>query len=151
MELWAEREPDLDVSSLEVAGRLLRVAGELERLREATVRRFGLSPADFDVLATLRRLAEPDGTNPKRLAESALITTGAMTSRLDRLEAAGHVRRTPDPHDRRGVLVRLTEQGRETVDATLADLLAAERTMLDGLTEADRSHLVRTLRGLLSR
>ena len=149
MELWAEREPDLDVSSLEVAGRLLRVAGELERLRESTVRRHGLSPADFDVLATLRRLAEPDGTNPKRLAESALITTGAMTSRLDRLEAAGHLRRTPDPHDRRGVLVRITAQGHDLVGAALVAVLDAQSAFLRPLGRRDRPALVRGLRALM--
>jgi DNA-binding MarR family transcriptional regulator len=148
MELWAEREPDLDVSSLEVAGRLLRVAGALERLREATVRRYGLSPADFDVLATLRRLADPDGTNPKWLAESALITTGAMTSRLDRLEAAGHVHRTPDPRDRRGVLVRLTEQGHDLVGAALVAVLDAQSAFLAPLGR-NRAALVRGLRTLM--
>jgi DNA-binding MarR family transcriptional regulator len=74
-----------------------------------------------------------------------------MTNRVDRLAARRLVSRREHPADGRGVLVQLTEHGRETVDATLADLLTAERTMLDRLTEPDRAQLVRTLRRLLSR
>jgi len=72
------------------------------------LQRFGLSIADFDVLNTLRRVSDQHGSKPSDMARSSLITTGAMTSRLDRLEQAGLIRRTPDPADRRGVLVRLT-------------------------------------------
>ena len=78
-----------------------------------------------------------------------MITTGAMTSRLDRLEAAGHLRRTPDPHDRRGVLVRITAQGHDLVGAALVAVLDAQSAFLRPLGRRDRPALVRGLRALM--
>ena len=95
--------------------------------------------------------ARPTGSRRGSSIRDTGVTSGTMTNRVDRLAARRLVSREEHPADGRGVLVRLTEEGRATVDATLADLLAAERTMLDGLAEADRAQLVRTLRTLLSR
>jgi DNA-binding MarR family transcriptional regulator len=148
---WARVAPDLDVEPLEVAGRLLRSAAYLGRAIDEALRPLGLSFGDFDVINTLRRRAEPAGTNPKALAASALITSGAMTSRLDRLERAGLVERNPDPADRRAILVRLTPAGQERAIRALAAVLAADRRFLDPLDPADRGVVAAALKRLLLR
>jgi DNA-binding MarR family transcriptional regulator len=148
---WARVAPDLDVEPLEVAGRLLRSAAYLGRAIDEALRPLGLSFGDFDVINTLRRRGEPAGTNPKALAASALITSGAMTSRLDRLERAGLVERNPDPADRRAILVRLTPAGEERAIRALTVVLAADRRFLDPLDPADRGVVAAALKRLLLR
>lgn len=147
--LWREEEPSLDVSSLEVVGRVLRAASYLERARESALAAHGLSLGDFDVLATLRRTGGQAGVNPKDLAGSALITSGAMTSRLNRLQAVGLVERHPDSTDRRAVRVRLTAAGRHAADRALADVLRAHEQVLEPLTRKDREATAVALRKLL--
>lgn len=149
VELWAAHEPALDVSSLHVAGRLLRTAALLERAREAALRPHQLSLGDYDVLATLSR-AGRQGAHPKDLADGALITTGAMTSRLDRLHSAGLITRHPDPSDRRAVLVRLTERGQELAAQAVGDVLAAHNQFLEPLSQRDRDAAASVLRKLLT-
>lgn len=146
---WATREPDLDVSPLEVVGRLLRGAHLLDREIVAALRPLDLSYGDFDVINTLRRRADPGGTNPGDLARSALITTGAMTSRLDRLERRGLIVRTADPRDRRGVLIRLTKKGERLAERALQAVLAADETFLAPLRERQRESVAAALRQLL--
>ena len=148
VELWKEREPDLDAASLHVVGRLLRVAAEVSRVRERALKEFHLTIGDFDVLATLLRMSGPAGLNAKHLSNSALITSGAMTTRLDRLERAGLIERRPDPEDRRGVLVRLTRRGRQTAGAAVRAVLSAHDDYLAELPEKDRDRLVTALRKL---
>jgi DNA-binding MarR family transcriptional regulator len=148
---WAERDPHLDAGPLEVVGRLLLCAGHLERAIVAALQPFGLSFGDFDVLNTLRRRGDEEGTNPRELARSSLITSGAMTSRLDRLERAGLVRRGPDPADRRGVLVRLTEQGERLAEQSLHAVLAADEAFLEPLSVRQRDALATGLKQLLLR
>ena len=148
---WAERDPQLDASPLEVVGRLLLCAGHLERAIVEALQPFGLSFGDFDVLNTLRRRGDDEGTNPRDLARSSLITSGAMTSRLDRLERAGLVRRGPDPADRRGVLVRLTEQGERLAEQSLHAVLAADEAFLEPLSARQRDTLAAGLKQLLLR
>jgi DNA-binding MarR family transcriptional regulator len=146
---WAEREPGLDVSALEVVGRLLLSAEKLQRALVAALRPLGLSYGDFDVLNTLRRRNDPRGTNPRDLAESALITSGAMTARLDRLDRAGLVERHLDSSDRRQVLVRLTEKGDRLAAEALRAVLAADAEFLAPLDDSRRRSLANTLRQLL--
>lgn len=148
VELWNDREPDLDVASLHVVGRLLRVAAEVNRVREGALKPFRVTVGDFDVLATLLRMSGPAGLNAKHLSNSALITSGAMTTRLDRLERAGLIERRPDPDDRRGVLVRLTGRGRKTAGAAVRAVLDAHDAYLAELPDRDRDRLVTALRKL---
>lgn len=149
VDLWQQREPDLDVSSLHVVGRLLRAAGRVDRARERALEAYGLTPGDFDVIATLRRVGSPEGVNAKHLSASALITSGAMTTRLDRLERAGLVERRPDPADRRAVLVRLTEAGQQQAGAAVRAVLQAHEECLQGLSDRDRQQLATALRKLM--
>lgn len=149
MQAWRQRDPQLDSSSLEVTGRLVLLAGYYERLVGTVLQPFGLSIADFDVVNTLRRVGAQRGSNPSDLARSALITTGAMTSRLDRLERAGLIRRTPDPDDRRGVLVQLTPQGSKIACQALQELIATNESFLEPLSGQQRDAIASTLKQLL--
>lgn len=151
VEAWRRERPDLDTAPMEVLSRISRLAHHLDRQRAGAFTGHGLEPWEFDVLAALRRSGPPYQLTPGQLLRETGVTSGTMTNRVDRLAARRLVSREDHPGDGRGVLVRLTETGRDTVDATLADLLAAERTMLERLPDDDRTHLVATLRTLLSR
>jgi DNA-binding MarR family transcriptional regulator len=148
LEQWARERPDLDASPMGVIGRVNRLGRELERAIERVFIRFGLSRADFDVLATLRRSGEPYRLTPGALLESMMVTSGAVTKRVDRLELAGLVARAPDPHDRRGVLVGLTPEGLELVDRVVEQHLENEENLLADLTSQERERLARLLRKL---
>lgn len=151
VQAWRRRDPQLDSSSLEVTGRLVLCASYYERAVIAVLQPFGLSIADFDVLNTLRRVGDQHGSKPTDLARSSLITTGAMTSRLDRLERSGLIRRMPDPADRRGVLVRLTSQGSKVARQALQELIAANQVFLEPLSGQQRESLASALKRLLLR
>jgi DNA-binding MarR family transcriptional regulator len=142
---WQRERPDLDVEPLEVLSRVTRLARHLDRARRAAFAARGLEPWEFDVLSSLRRAGDPYQLSPGQLLTQTLVTSGTMTNRIDRLAAKGLVLRQPDPADRRGVLVRLTPEGRDRVDAAMADLLERERHILAGLAAEER----RTLAGLL--
>ena len=144
---WQRERPDLDVGPLEVLSRVSRLAHHLDRARRRAFAAHDLDTWEFDVLAALRRTGAPYALSPGQLVDQTLVTSGTMTNRVDRLERRGLVERSPDPADRRGVRVRLTDAGRDRVDAALADLLDRERDLLRGLTSADR----RALGGLLRR
>jgi DNA-binding MarR family transcriptional regulator len=149
VQAWRRRDPQLDSSSLEVTGRLVLCASYYKRVVIAVLQPFGLSIADFDVLNTLRRVGDRHGSKPTDLARSSLITTGAMTSRLDRLERSGLIRRMPDPTDRRGVLVRLTSQGSKVARQALQELIAANQVFLEPLSGQQRESLASALKLLL--
>lgn len=148
---WADRDPRLDVSPLEVVGRLLLCADHCHKAIVSALREFGLSYGDFDVINTLRRLGDPDGTNPRELARSSLITSGAMTSRLDRLEQAGLIVRAADPADRRGVRVRLTTAGERLAERAVRAVLAVDEEFLEPLSRRQRDTVAAALKQLLVR
>jgi DNA-binding MarR family transcriptional regulator len=150
VDAWRRERPDLDMAPMEVLSRVSRLAHHLDRRRATVFNAHGLEPWEFDVLAALRRSGAPYQLTPGQLLPETLVTSGTMTNRVDRLAARDLVSRYDHPGDRRGVLVRLTDQGRETVDAALADLLDAERAMLSRLSDADRNQLVAALRQLLA-
>ena len=151
VQAWAKRDPHLDASPLEVAGRLLLCAAHLERAIGAALEPFELSFGDFDVLNTLRRRGDKLGTNPSDLARSSLITTGAMTARLDRLERAGLIRRAPDPTDRRAVRVHITEEGEQLAEQALHAVIAADKAFLEPLSQRRRDLVASALKQLLLR
>jgi DNA-binding MarR family transcriptional regulator len=151
---WQRERPDLDRSPMAVVGRISRIARRIDLAQRATFARYELDPPAFDVLATLRRSGEPFALTPGELMRSAMVTSGAITQRLDRLESRGLVRRDPHPDDGRVVLVSLTPAGRELVDRVLPDHLATEERLIAGLTPEQRSalaDLLRTLDGSLVR
>ncbi|MDA2805964.1 MarR family winged helix-turn-helix transcriptional regulator [Nocardiopsis suaedae] len=150
VEAWRAERPDLDVAPLQVLSRVSRLARHLDRARRTVFTDHGLEPWEFDVLAELRRSGAPYELSPGRLLRATLVTSGTMTNRIDRLAAAGLVRRRPDPADKRGVLVRLTDEGRERVDAALEALLGYEESILEPMPSGERTALAALLRSLLS-
>src|SRR5437879_8202201 len=121
--------PDLDVEPLHVLGRGWRLARHLDRARRAVFAAHAMESWEFDVLTALRRAGPPYELSPGRLLRATLVTSGTMTNRIDRLESAGLVRRSPDPQDKRGVLVRLTDAGRTRVDAAFPDPVDRDREL----------------------
>lgn len=146
---WTRERPDLDLAPLRVLSRVSRLARHLDLARGAAFHQHGLEVWEFDVLSALRRAGEPYELSPGALVQQTLVTSGTMTNRVDRLTARGFVRRSPDPRDRRGVIVALTDEGRQVVDAAFADLLDRERVLLAELGEDDQDELAATLRRLL--
>ncbi|RBP68069.1 MarR family transcriptional regulator [Brevibacterium sanguinis] len=145
---WRHERPDLDVSPMEILSRVTRLSRQLDLARRASFTDYGIEVWAFDVLSALRRSGEPYQLSPSSLLQETLVTSGTMTNRIDRLVAAGWVERLPDPDDRRGVLVRLTESGRVTVDNALAELLEREQEILGDLTPAQQRKLASLLRVL---
>jgi DNA-binding MarR family transcriptional regulator len=145
---WARERPDVDASPMGVIGRISRLQRRIDAAQRATFARFDLDPPGFDVLATLRRQGAPFALTPGALMRSAMVTSGAITQRLDRLEARGLVARGPHPEDGRGVVVTLTEAGRALVDEVLPAHLATEERLLEALSPADRETLAALLRTL---
>jgi DNA-binding MarR family transcriptional regulator len=147
---WHAERPDLDVEPMQVLSRVSRLARHLDRARRDAFSAHGLETWSFDVLSALRRQGPPYQLSPGALLRATLVTSGTMTNRIDRLAEAGLVTRHPDPLDRRGVLVQLTDQGASVADAALTDLLAYERELLAGLRSDQQAALAALLRVLLT-
>jgi DNA-binding MarR family transcriptional regulator len=147
---WRRERPDLDLSAMAVLSRLWRFARRADAQVERGFAEHGLQPGWFDVLATLRRAGSPYELTPTRLLESAMVSSGGMTKRLDRLAEAGLVERRPDPEDRRGVRVRLTRQGLRIVNQAVEAHVERERELLAALTPRERDQLDELLRKLLA-
>jgi DNA-binding MarR family transcriptional regulator len=147
---WRAERPDLDVAPMQVMSRLSRLARHLDRARRAAFAAHDLEPWGFDVLSALRRQGPPYQLSPGALLHATLVTSGTMTNRIDRLAAAGLVRRHRDPQDKRGVLVALTDRGKSAADAALAALLTRERELLTGLDPGQQAELAGLLRLLLA-
>ncbi len=147
---WGRERPDLDVGPMQVLSRVTRLARHLDLARRQAFAAHDLETWEFDVLSALRRAGEPYELSPGRLIRETMVTSGTMTNRVDRLTTKGLVARLPDPADRRGVLVRLTPEGRTRVDAALAGLLEHERLLLHELSDDDRETLAGLLRTVVS-
>ncbi len=149
VEAWRRERPDLDVTPMEVLSRVSRLARHLDRARRSAFDEHGLEPWEFDVLAALRRAGSPYELSPGVLLAQTLVTSGTMTARVDKLTGRGLVVRRRDDDDRRGVRVRLTDLGKNAVDAALEGLLAHERNLLASLAAPDRQVLGDSLRTLV--
>ena len=125
--------PELDTGGLAVVGRVLVLAKLLERSVTRALKPLGLSLSAFDMLAMIRRHGEPLRMTPAELARATMLTSGAMTNRIDRLEERGLVRREPDPFDGRSIHVVLTEEGRDIIDRAIAIRLEEAKTVLRAL------------------
>jgi DNA-binding MarR family transcriptional regulator len=146
---WNRERPDLDVSPTHTLQRITRL-GLLQGTSFARVfAPYGISFGEYLVLVALRRSGPPYRMNPTALFNSVILSSGAMTNRLDRLEAMGLIERLPDPTDRRGRLVALTDRGHELVDRAVVDHLANEERLLSALDADEREQLAGLLRKLL--
>ncbi|MGW1067993.1 MarR family winged helix-turn-helix transcriptional regulator [Streptomyces aureus] len=150
-EEWRRERPDLDTSPQGVIGRLHRLADRLSEELRLVYDAYGLGEGEFDVLCALRRAGEPYERAPGELAAHTMVTTGAMTKRIDRLERAGLVTRRRSSDDQRGRIVALTRPGRELIDRAFTDHMRNERRLLDLLTPADSASLETLLTTWLSR
>jgi DNA-binding MarR family transcriptional regulator len=146
---WHREMPQLDVSSLSVIGRVLRIARLLEKYRETTLADYGLNIWSFDMLATLRRQGSPYQLKPTELYELLMLSSGAMTNRIDRLEQDGLVVRIRDPRDRRSVTVQLTPKGIELTDTVMPILFEKETHLLQRFNEQETQMFVELLRTFL--
>jgi DNA-binding MarR family transcriptional regulator len=146
---WNRERPDLDVSVTHVLQRISRVYLLQSAAFGPVFARFGITFGEFEVLAALLRSGPPHQMSPSDLVGAVVLSSGAMTNRIDRVEALGLVERRPDPSDRRGTLVALTKQGVQTVDAAVADHLENEERLLTALSSAERRTLAQLLRKLL--
>ena len=145
MEQWRRERPDLDPSPMGVIGRLHRLADALHAELRPVFAEAGLSDGDFDVLASLRRAGAPYQLTPGELAASTMVTSGAVTKRLDRLEEKGYVTRTVSAADARSRQIALTASGHALIDALVPRHLDNERRLLAGLTDLERSRLAHLL------
>jgi DNA-binding MarR family transcriptional regulator len=148
LEQWRRERPELDHAPIGVIGRISRLAREIEARLEPVYREHGLEPGWHDVLATLRRHGPPFRLRPTDLTNASMLTSSGTTKRLDKLEQAGLIARSPDPDDRRGTLITLTDAGRELIDALTVEHLANEQRILGALGADEQRRLADLLRKL---
>jgi DNA-binding MarR family transcriptional regulator len=146
---WARERPELDTGPMAVIGRLHRLGALLENELRPVFAEAGLGNGDFDVLATLRRAGEPFRLTPGELSTSSMVTSGAVTKRVDRLIAKGLVRRTVSATDGRGREIQLTPEGRALTDELVVRHWANEDRLLAALELDERLQLAGLLRRLL--
>jgi DNA-binding MarR family transcriptional regulator len=149
LDQWRAERPELDPSPIGVIGRISRLARELEQRLEPVYRAHGLEPGWHDVLATLRRNGPPYQLRPTDFTGQLMLTSSGTTKRLDRLEEAGLIARTPDPEDRRATLITLTDAGHDLIDAVTEAHLDNERNLLAALGADEQRRLADLLRKLL--
>jgi DNA-binding MarR family transcriptional regulator len=146
---WARERPDLDCTPMGIIGRISQLQREVHLAQRATFARHGLDAPSFDVLAAHRRAGPPYQLTPTALMRTALVTSGAITQRLDRLEEKGLITRERSDVDGRAVVVTLTDAGRAALDSALPDHLETERALLAGLSDREREQLATLLRRFL--
>ena len=146
---WKRARPDLETRAMALVGRIQRAAAVLRPHLDQTHADSHLAGESFDVLASLRRSGSPYQLSPTQLYREMMLTSGAMTNRIDRLQEAGLVARRPHPGDRRAMLVRLTPKGKTLIDAAVAKHVANEERLLAGLNSRERQQLGDLLRKLL--
>jgi len=144
--MWAREKPELDATPMGIVGRISRVSRLLDKELKDFFADYGLEFWEFDVLATLRRSGAPYELSAGALLKTAMVTSGAITNRVDRMEAKGLVERVRDPGDRRGVRIRLTPAGLELIDKLVPLHVANERRLLADLTADDSGTLADLLR-----
>lgn len=149
LEQWQRESPQLDVSALAVIGRVLRIARLLEKHRETVLAEYGLNVWSFDVLATLRRQGSPYRLKPTDLYSLLMLSSGAMTNRIDRLEQEGVVVRIRDPDDRRSVSVQLTPKGIELTDTVMPVLFEKENQFFEQFPKTETQTFTHLLRRFL--
>lgn len=146
LEDWARERPDLDVTAMAVVGRLLHLGGLLHTRAGERLRAHGISYTELDVLATLRRSGAPYRLSPTALRKAVLLTSGAMTACLNRLERRGLVSRSPDGSDRRSLMATLTAEGLMLIEAAIVSHFAQASQVVAGLDPTERQDLARLLR-----
>ncbi|NIC04783.1 MarR family winged helix-turn-helix transcriptional regulator [Billgrantia bachuensis] len=146
---WQREMPELDLLPMEVVGYMKTTQLLTQERLQAFFKEYGLQLGEFDVLATLRRSGAPYRLGPTQLFETLMVSSGGMTSRLDRLEKAGLIVRSPNPEDRRGTLVSLTEEGLALMNRVVPRHVENEARMLAALSREEQQALGELLSKLL--
>ena len=149
IESWAEEDPEIDMEAFHVIGRVMRLAWIFESAESRLMKRFGLNRTEFGILTALRRSGPDYAMTPAELGAAVILTSGAMTKRLDSLEGAGLVTREPSKRDRRAIRVALTDKGKELVERALAEDLVQEERLVQALDESERKKFAELARKLL--
>ncbi|MFT5411341.1 MAG: DNA-binding MarR family transcriptional regulator [Verrucomicrobiales bacterium] len=138
---WQRERSDIDASPMAVCGEIVRASKRLRQGILANVSNFDLDLAGFDVILTIRRQGSGETLSPSVLSEEMMLSTSAMTNRLERLKKRGLIARSMDPNDRRGIKVQLTDEGFALADKMVVSHVETEESMLSSLTEAERNKL----------
>ena len=149
LEGWRRERPDLDPWPLAILGRIQRLSHHLLRDADTWLKPLGLSWESFSLIVTLRRSGAPFALKPTDLYKESLLSSGAITNRIDRVERLGLVTRHKDPDDRRGVIVRLTAKGRLLADRAIKTHFDAMAEVLSALKSAERKQVAGLLEKLL--
>ncbi|MFA0570573.1 MarR family winged helix-turn-helix transcriptional regulator [Vibrio gallaecicus] len=135
LEQWAKEKPDLETEAMAMMGRVMRIAKYMETEVAELHKRYDLKLGEFDVLATLRRSGEPYLLTPSELIGSLMLTSGAMTNRLDKLEGKGLIARAHSKEDRRSVTVELTKKGLILIDEIIIEHVETQKRLVQSLTD----------------
>lgn len=146
---WLKEKPDLDTQPMAIMGRLMRIAKHMETRVAELHKRYDLKMGEFDVLATLRRAGAPYCLTPSALIESMMLTSGAMTNRLDKLEKKGLISREHSREDRRSVTVALTSVGLQLIDNLIVEHVEVQRDFIRGLGDEEKVQVNKALKVLL--
>ncbi|MCE7730942.1 MarR family winged helix-turn-helix transcriptional regulator [Vibrio campbellii] len=146
---WAKEKPELDTEPMAIMGRLMRIAKHMENHVAELHKRYDLKMGEFDVLATLRRSGQPYRLTPSELISSMMLTSGAMTNRLDKLEKKGLIAREHSKEDRRSVTVELTAKGFELIDSLIEQHLQAQHELMGSLSSTEKGQINQALKLLL--
>ncbi|MFK0213407.1 MarR family winged helix-turn-helix transcriptional regulator [Streptomyces sp. NPDC090298] len=144
---WAKERPEVvgDLWPVELFGRIQRLARVVDRSAKAAAAAHGVEHGEFDVLTTLQRSGPPYTLTAGAFIKASMVTSGAITNRIDRMEAKGLVERVRDGDDRRTIKIRLTDHGHEVTRAAFADHLANYAHLL---VDVDRDQVDRAAEGL---
>ncbi|NRA67212.1 MAG: MarR family transcriptional regulator [Pseudobacteriovorax sp.] len=148
MDQWRQEEPSLDPSPMGITSRLFQIQAKSEKLFRQYLMSFEIGIHEFDVLATLKRSGPPFRLSPTQLYKSSMLTSGAMTNRIDRLEKQRLVLRKKDPQDRRAQFVELSAKGHELISGIIPDYFQQLSHLLSPLTEFEQTQLAILLRKL---
>lgn len=143
---WSKEKPDLETESMAIMGRMLRVAKHMETEVAEVHKKYDLKLGEFDVLATLRRSGEPYKLTPSELINTMMLTSGAMTNRLDKLERKGLITRSHSKADRRSVFVQLTKDGLVLIEEMLVKHVEIQSQLVDSLSDTQKKQLNQLLK-----
>src|SRR5262245_66106724 len=147
---WLDARSDIELHPLQITGRLARIGPLLARRQDEVFSRFGLSRSEVGMLSALRIAGPPHRLSPSRLGRGLMMSSAGITGRTDRLERRGLVRRLPDPHDRRGVIVELTDEGLEAADGAVRAVSQSDQQLMERFDAAEMVSLEALLRKLLA-
>jgi DNA-binding MarR family transcriptional regulator len=149
LQQWRRERPDLDPWPFGILGRTQRISARLQTRALTWLEPLGLTWESFSLLAALRRSGAPYELRPTEIYKESLLSSGAITNRIDKVEKEGWVKRYDSPDDRRGVIVRLTPSGKVIADKAIEIHFKQLSAQLSGIAKRDRQHLLELLKTVL--